>query len=96
MLRMDTSWSLPEFRLGDTFDRLPAPSLLLVRWRKAEEEEEPFRMGSPPQKKPRGDSLKISEAIGQVMVINGEDALPSSSINNAPEEPRKEEHTSEY
>jgi hypothetical protein len=48
---MDTSWSLPEFRLGDTFDRLPAPSLLLVRWRKAEEEEEPFRMGSPPQKK---------------------------------------------
>lgn len=32
------------------------------------------------------------------MVINGEDALPSSSINinNAPEEPRKEEHTSEY
>lgn len=94
MLRMDTSWSLPEFR-GDTFDRLPAPSLLLVRWRKAEEEEEPFRMGSPPSKL-RGDSLKISEAIGQVMVINGEDALPSSSINNAPEEPRKEEHTSEY
>ena len=30
------------------------------------------------------------------MVINGEDALPSSSVNNAPEEPRKEEHTSEY
>ena len=25
------------------------------------------------------------------MVINGEDALPSSSVNNAPEEPRKEE-----
>ncbi len=39
MLRMDTSWCLPEFRLGDTFDRLPAPSLLLVRWGKAEEEE---------------------------------------------------------
>lgn len=54
MLRMDTSWSLPEFRLGDTFDRLPAPSLLLVRWRKAEEEEEPFRMGSPPQKNQEG------------------------------------------
>lgn len=30
------------------------------------------------------------------MVINGEDALPSSSVNNAPEEPRKEEDTSEY
>lgn len=29
---------LPEFRLGDTFDRLPAPSLLLVRWGKVEEE----------------------------------------------------------
>lgn len=38
MLRMETSWSLPEFRLGDTFDRLPAPSLLLVRWGKVEEE----------------------------------------------------------
>lgn len=36
---MDTSWCLPEFRLGDTFDRLPAPSLWLVRWGKAEEEE---------------------------------------------------------
>ena len=30
------------------------------------------------------------------MMINGEDALPSSSVNKAPEEPRKEEHTSEY
>jgi hypothetical protein len=30
------------------------------------------------------------------MVINGEDALSSSSVNNAPEEPRKEESTSEY
>lgn len=36
---MDTSWCLPEFRLGDTFDRFPAPSLWLVRWGKAEEEE---------------------------------------------------------
>jgi hypothetical protein len=49
VLRMDTSWCLPEFRLGNTFDRLPAPSLLLVGWGKAEEEEEPFRMGSPTQ-----------------------------------------------
>lgn len=54
-----------------------------------------FQNGSP-YSKLRGDSLQISEAIGQVMVINGEDALPSSSENNAPEEPRKEEHTSEY
>lgn len=50
----------------------------------------------PLYSKLRGDFLKISEAIGQVMVINGEDALPSSSVNYAPEEPRKEEHTSEY
>lgn len=49
-----------------------------------------------PYSKLRGDFLKIPEAIGQVMVINGEGALPSSSVNNAPEEPRKEEHTSEY
>ena len=39
-----------------------------------------------PYSKLRGDYLKISEAIGQVMVINGEGALPSSSVNNAPEE----------
>jgi len=49
-----------------------------------------------PYSKLRGYSIKIPEAIGQVMVINGEGALPSSSVNNAPEEPRKEEHTSEY
>lgn len=48
---MDTSCCLPELRLGDTFDRVPAPSLLLVRWGKAEEEEEPFRMGPPTQNK---------------------------------------------
>ena len=28
--------------------------------------------------------------LGQVMVINVEDALPSSSVNSAPEEPRNE------
>lgn len=49
MLRMETFWCLPEFRLGDTFDRLLAPSLLLIRWGKAEEEEEPFRMDPPTQ-----------------------------------------------
>lgn len=30
------------------------------------------------------------------MVINGEDAFPSNSVNNAHEKPRKEKHNSEY
>jgi hypothetical protein len=52
------SWSLPEFRLGDTFDRLPAPTFNLVIWGKAEEEEEPFRMGPPTQNRGLSKNLR--------------------------------------
>jgi len=80
VLTMDTSWSLPEFRLGDTFDRLPAPSLWLVRWGKAEEEEEPFRMG-PHKQRVDGFSTacrRLSDKLSNPVKHNFPAGLPLS------------------